>query len=96
LFAELGERLSRRFPRKYHPQRYPFVAHSSGLSDEYPTIVFEDHDEGETQAGMVFSIEAYVGEEGEPEGIKLEEQVLLTPEGVEVLSQAPHDPRLAG
>jgi Xaa-Pro dipeptidase len=95
-FAELGERLSRRFPRKYHPQRYPFVAHSSGLSDEYPTIVFEDHDEGETQAGMVFSIEAYVGEEGEPEGIKLEEQVLLTPEGVEVLSQAPHDPRLAG
>jgi Xaa-Pro dipeptidase len=45
---------------------------------------------------MVFSIEAYVGEEGESEGIKLEEQVLLTPAGVEVLSQAPHDPRLTG
>jgi Xaa-Pro dipeptidase len=94
--AELGERLSGRFPRKYHPQRYPFIAHSSGLSDEYPTIVFEDHDESEAQPGMVFSIEAYVGEEGEPEGIKLEEQVLLTPAGVEVLSQAPHDPRLTG
>jgi Xaa-Pro aminopeptidase len=94
-FAELGERLSRRFPRKYHPQRYPFIAHSSGLSDEYPTIDFEDHDEGETEAGMVFSIEAYVGVEGEPEGIKLEEQVLLTPVGVEVLSRAPHDPRFS-
>ena len=45
---------------------------------------------------MVFSVEAYVGVEGEDEGIKLEEQVLVTEQGIELLSHAPHDPRLAG
>jgi Xaa-Pro dipeptidase len=94
-FDQLGERLGRRFPKKYHAQRYPFIAHSSGLSDEYPTIVFEDHHDGEVQSGMVFSIEAYVGVEGEPEGLKLEEQVLVTADGTELLSHAPHDARLS-
>lgn len=93
--AELGSRLSRRFPEQYHAQRYPFIAHSAGLTDEYPTIVFENHDDGEVLPGMVFCIEAYVGEVGGSEGVKLEEQVLVTDDGVEVLSHAPHDPRLA-
>ena len=44
---------------------------------------------------MVFSVEAYVGVEGEDEGLKLEEQVLVTSEGVEILSRAPHDEHLA-
>jgi hypothetical protein len=44
---------------------------------------------------MVFSVEAYVGVEGDDEGLKLEEQVLVTFEGVEILSHAPHDPYLA-
>ena len=94
-FDETGERLSRRFPERYHAQRYPFIAHGSGLSDEYPIIGFTDHHEGEIEAGMVFSVEAYVGAEGEDEGMKLEEQVLVTAAGVEVLSQAPHDVNLA-
>ena len=34
--------------------------------------------------------------EGEDEGLKLEEQVLVTSSGVEILSQAPHDAYLAG
>ena len=58
-FDEAGERLSRRFPAKYHAQRYPFIAHGSGLSDEYPVISFADHHDGEIEAGMVFSVEAY-------------------------------------
>ncbi|WP_176449865.1 M24 family metallopeptidase [Geodermatophilus saharensis] len=95
-FDEVGERLSRRLPRAYHPQRYPFIAHGSGLSDEYPAIVFEDHHAGQIEAGMVFSVEAYVGIEGESEGLKLEEQVLVTEGGVELLSHAPHDERLSG
>jgi Xaa-Pro dipeptidase len=94
-FDELGERLGRRFPTEYHAQRYPFVAHSSGLSDEYPVIAFTDHHEGEIEEGMVFSIEAYVGVEGEDEGMKLEEQVLVAADGVELLSHAPHDPYLS-
>ena len=43
---------------------------------------------------MVFSIEAYVGPD-EAEGLKLEEQVLVTQDGVELLSHAPHDDRLS-
>src|SRR5918997_1624442 len=95
-FDEVGERLSSRLPRAYHPQRYPFIAHGSGLSDEYPAILFEDHHAGQIEAGMVFSVEAYVGVEGEAEGLKLEEQVLATEGGVEVLSHAPHDEHLSG
>jgi Xaa-Pro dipeptidase len=92
---EIGERLSRRLPVAYHAERYPFIAHGSGLSDEYPVIAFSDHHAGEIEDGMVLSVEAYVGVEGEDEGLKLEEQVLVTSGGVEVLSHAPHDEYLA-
>ena len=92
---EIGERLSRRLPAAYHAERYPFIAHGSGLSDEYPVIAFSDHHAGEIEDGMVLSVEAYVGVEGEDEGLKLEEQVLVTSGGVEVLSHAPHDEYLA-
>jgi len=94
-FDELGERLSRRLPAAYHAERYPFIAHGSGLGDEYPVIAFADHHAGEIEAGMVLSVEAYVGVEGEDEGLKLEEQVLVTADGVEVLSHAPHDEYLS-
>ena len=50
---------------------------------------------GEIEEGMVFSVEAYVGVEGEDEGLKLEEQVLVTSAGVGVLSHAPHDQNLS-
>jgi Xaa-Pro aminopeptidase len=92
---EVGERLTRRLPVAYHAERYPFIAHGSGLSDEYPVIAFQDHYAGEIEDGMVFSVEAYVGVEGDDEGLKLEEQVLVTSEGVEVLSHAPHDEHLS-
>jgi Xaa-Pro aminopeptidase len=52
-------------------------------------IAFQDHHAGEIEDGMVLSVEAYVGVEGEDEGLKLEEQVLVTSEGVEVLGHAP-------
>jgi Xaa-Pro aminopeptidase len=92
---EVGERLSRRLPAAYHAERYPFIAHGSGLGDEYPVIAFQDHHPGEIEDGMVLSVEAYVGVEGEDEGLKLEEQLLVTSGGVEVLSRAPHDQYLA-
>ncbi len=92
---ELGERLGRRLPSRYRAERYPFIAHGSGLGDEYPVVAFQDHHAGEIEDGMVLSLEAYVGVEGDDEGAKLEEQVLVTAAGVEVLSRAPHDERLA-
>lgn len=94
-FDEVGERLGGRLPAAYHAERYPFIAHGSGLGDEYPVLAFADHHAGEVEEGMVFSVEAYVGVEGEDEGLKLEEQVLVTAGGVEILSHAPHDEHLA-
>ena len=53
---EVGERLSRRLPAAYHAERYPSIAHGSGLSDEYPVIALSDHHAGEVEAGMVFGV----------------------------------------
>ena len=41
-------------------------------------------------------VKSYVGAPGEPDGVKLEEQVLITEDGCEVLSRAPHDEALDG
>ena len=45
---------------------------------------------------MMLCVEAYMGAVGGAEGIKLEEQVLITETGVENLSKAPFDDRLMG
>ena len=93
-FRELGERLARRMPEEYHPQRYPFIAHGSGLADEWPAIKFDDHHDGEVQAGMSLSVEAYVGPVGGHHGVKLEEQIIVTDGAAEIISRASHDQRL--
>jgi Xaa-Pro aminopeptidase len=38
---------------------------------------------------MVVSVESYIGEQGGKEGVKLEEQVLITANGAIVLSRSP-------
>jgi hypothetical protein len=38
---------------------------------------------------MTLCLESYIGEEGGPDGIKLEQQVLLTEQGTELLSSYP-------
>lgn len=43
---------------------------------------------------MAICVESYIGEEGGAEGIKLEEQVMITENGVELLSTFPFDDRL--
>ena len=75
--------------------------HGVGLCDEYPIVVYpEDADRAVYDAvvapGMVLCVEAYVGAEGGGEGVKLEEQVLITETGGEVLSRYPFDPALEG
>jgi Xaa-Pro aminopeptidase len=94
-FDEAGERLRRRLPAVYHAERYPFIAHGTGLTDEYPAIACDDHHAGEVEEGMVMSVEAYMGVEGDDEGLKLEEQVLVTSAGAQILSHAPHDEYLS-
>ncbi len=91
--AELTRR-AYRLPEAYRPQRYSVVAHGTGLCDEYPAVYYpEDFPtsgyDAPLEAGMVLSVESYVGEVGGPDGIKLEQQVLVTETGAEPLSTFP-------
>ena len=69
----------------------PAIAHGIGLCNEYPLIMhrkwFDDGGfDGELEAGMVFCVESYAGEPGGREGVKLEQQILVTADGYELLS----------
>ena len=39
-FEELGRRLGPLLPEEFRAQRYPFIAHGTGLVDEYPCVNF--------------------------------------------------------
>jgi Xaa-Pro dipeptidase len=93
-FEELGRTLSQKLPEEFQALRYPFIAHGVGLADEYPAVLYEDHHPGVIEANMVVSVEAYIGARGGREGVKLEEQVLVTENGFEVFSSAPYDEQL--
>lgn len=75
-------------------RHYTSQFHGVGLCDEYPAIYFpEDWEsagyDGVVEPGMVFCVESYVGRQDGGEGVKLEEQVLVTESGHEVLSNYP-------
>ncbi|MFT5113117.1 MAG: Xaa-Pro dipeptidase [Parasphingorhabdus sp.] len=94
-FREFSDKAFRQ-PEKYHAGRYPCVTHGVGMCDEYPKIpYFQDWSQsgydGVIEPGMVLCIESYVGESGGKEGVKLEEQVLVTENGYERLSCVPLD-----
>ena len=79
----------------YHENAYPCILHAVGMSDEYPRInpLFRGPNpyDGVFRAGMVLCIESYVGAIGERDGVKLEEQILVTDSGYEVLTQYPFE-----
>ena len=73
---------------------YTVMAHGVGLCDEYPSIYnresWADHGyDGVIEAGNVISVEAFVGRRDGGEGVKLEQQILVTDTGPELLSHAP-------
>ncbi len=64
------------------------------MCDEYPAVYFpEDWEtsgyDGVVEPGMVLAVESYVGRKDGGEGVKLEEQLLVTEDGAEVLSTYP-------
>ena len=94
-FSEFSHK-AHKLPEEFIPQRYGVVAHGIGLCDEYPSIRYPQDVEhhgysGEIEVGMTLCIEAYVGAVGGAEGIKLEEQVVITETGAEVLSSYPFE-----
>ena len=80
-------------PEEFHANAYSCLIHGVGMCDEYPraTPIFRGPVpyEGVIEAGMVICVESYVGAAGERDGVKLEQQVLVTPDGCESLSTFP-------
>jgi Xaa-Pro dipeptidase len=69
------------------------------MTGEYPALRqrmdFADAGyDGVVEPGMTICVERYIGEEGGVEGVKLEEQCLVTDRGVEPLSRFPSEDRL--
>ena len=98
-FREITER-SFRQPARFRDQHYAVLAHGIGLSDEWPSIYYPQDEaliyDGQLEAGMAICVESYVGEVGGAEGVKLEEQILLTNSGNVVLSKFPFEEDLLG
>lgn len=97
-FHELTE-LGHRLPDEFIPQRYSSKYHGVGLCDEWPSIKYPiDFEErgydGVLEPGMMLCVEAYVGAVGGANGVKLEDQVLITESGVENLTTCPFDEKL--
>ena len=87
-------------PEKYLSQRYDLMVHGAGLEDEGPIIYYAGQAANPTdeylQENMALCLECYVGEVGGQYGVKLEDQVLVTASGAELLSTFPFDERLLG
>jgi Xaa-Pro aminopeptidase len=86
-------------PEKYYANRYYLSAHGCGMTGEYPYLYhhgdFPDAGyDGVIEPGMTLCVESYIGEEGGKEGVKLEQQVLITETGIEILSQFPFEAEL--
>ena len=85
-----------RLPDTFLPNRYADLVHGCGLGVEYPFVPYpEDADDGmydgRFEADMIVCVESYVGALGGPEGVKLEEPVLITAGGTEGLTALPLD-----
>jgi Xaa-Pro aminopeptidase len=77
-------------------RHYCCLFHGVGQCDEYPDVFVPDtwDDVGyddELQAGMVLTVESFVGRRDGGEGVKLENQVLITDTGPELLTRLPLD-----
>ena len=68
------------------------------MSDEYPQVkpAFrgESPYDGVIEKDMVICVESYMGAVGEPNGVKLEQQILVTQSGYELLSLSPLEAEL--
>ena len=93
-FREFAEK-SWRLPDNCYDNHYPCQVHGIGMCDEWPFIVYpnKDYSNGDFSAmfeeNMTITIESYIGEVGGKEGVKLEDQYLVTKNGLELLTNHP-------
>ncbi len=91
-FAELTAKANVPDPDLY--RHYSVLFHGVGMADEWPSVYFpEDWEtsgyDGTIQPGMVLAAESFVGPFDAPEGVKLEQMVLVTETGIELLTEYP-------
>lgn len=97
-FQELVAKAFKR-NEKYIANRYVCSFHGAGLCDEYPKIYYDgdwplDRYDGVIEENMVLCVESFSGATDEKEGVKIENQVLVTANGYELLSDYSYDERL--
>jgi Xaa-Pro dipeptidase len=88
-----------KIPERYVANRYYLSAHGCGMTGEYPYLYhamdFEESGyDGVIEPGMTICVESYIGEEGGEEGVKLEQQLLVTDGEPELLSTFPFESAL--
>ncbi|MDN3557721.1 M24 family metallopeptidase [Halomonas maura] len=97
-YREIAEQ-AWKIPERFLDRRYPSIIHGVGMHGETPLVAHPmDFDrfsrDGILEPGMVVSVESYIGEVGAADGVKLEEEVLVTETGIEKLSGYPFDEAL--
>ena len=97
-FREVAEK-AWQIPDRYADRRYTSVVHGCGMHGEAPFIPhLQDFDrygsEGVIEPGMVLCVESYIGEVGGLEGVKLEDELVITDRGAERISRFPFDDQL--
>ncbi|HYZ82442.1 MAG TPA: Xaa-Pro peptidase family protein [Solirubrobacteraceae bacterium] len=99
-FREYSER-AWEIPERFVANRYYLSAHGCGMTGEYPYLYHsmdfaESGYDGVVEPGMTICVESYIGEDGGAEGVKLEQQLLITDDGNELISTFPFDAALLG
>lgn len=97
-FFEFADQ-ARQTASPYYDYRYYLLAHGVGMTGEYPYLEHRGDRstgsyDGVIQPGMTLSVESYVGDPHSGQGIKLEDQVLVTEQGIELMTRFPFDDAL--
>ena len=90
-FREFSEK-SWNLPDEYYGNRYSCMVHGIGLCDEWPFIRYPTdggQKEGCFEKNMTITVESYIGKVGGKEGVKLEQQYLISENGLELMSHHP-------
>jgi Xaa-Pro aminopeptidase len=90
-FREFTEK-AWKLPDNCFDNHYPCQVHGVGMCDEWPFIPYPDKDysngdyTGVFEENMVICVESYIGEVGGKQGVKLENQYLVTNNGLELFN----------
>lgn len=97
-FAEYSER-AWDLPERFAEHRYYLSSHGVGMTGEYPYL-YHAQDfgsfgyDGVIEPGMTLCVESFIGGPDTIEGVKLEQQILVTDTGTELMSLYPFDDSL--